>query len=138
MVVLNMKGIGQVIDEGTYPVILDKVTEKKTAKNDDMITFRVTIKGSDSDFEGRPLFRNFVIPTATKAGEDISASLYYLQRAFMVFGADEDDVTSEEFNPVALGPSLAGTRAKAVVKHNPNEDPDKPPYLNIEFQEDDF
>lgn len=132
MVVVNMKGVGELIGEGNYPVTLTKVSTKKNAKGNDVITIQATIRGSDTTFEGRPLFRNFTIKNEPDA--DNSGTLFYLQQAFLAFEADEEDVTSDKFDPEKVGKSLYGNRAEATVSHRVNtEDPEKK-YLDVQFR----
>lgn len=128
-----MRGIGQIVAEGTYPVTLTKVSTKKTANGSDMIQMQATIRESGTDFDGRVLFRNFVL--SNDPDKDISGILFYMQQAFLAFGADEEDVTSDSFDPEKVGKSLYGNRAEAVVTHNVDpKDADKK-YANVQFQE---
>lgn len=123
MVVINMNGVGQLVDEDTYDVTLTRVSEKKTRRGDDMITFQATISKDHPEFGGRSLFRNYVIPDMTlphNAEKDMAAILYYLQLAFIAFEGDEDELTSESFNPVEYGKTLYGNRAQAKVTHVPD------------------
>lgn len=131
-----MKGVGELVAEGTYPVVLTRASEKKTQAGNDMVTLIATIKDSDTDFDGRTLARNFVINNATDA--DNSGTLYYMQQAFLAFGADEEDVTSENFNPVEVAKSLYGSSAEAVVTHNIDKNDPEKKYVNAVFQEPSF
>jgi hypothetical protein len=138
MVVLNMKNVGKLVDIGDYPVTLTSVSEKKTAKGDDMVTFGATIKDSDTDWDGRQLFRNFVFPTKTDPTRDMSGTLFFLQKTLLAFGADEDDVTDEQMDPVKIGKPLYGNKAKATVTHNVDENDPEKVYANVSFSELDF
>jgi hypothetical protein len=131
-----MKGIGQLVEEGEYPVTLVKVTSKKTQAGNDMLTFQATIRNSDTDFDGRSLFRNFVI--SNDPDKDNSGVLYYLQMALVAFGGDPDDMDSDKFDVEDYAKGLYGNRAIATVTHRLDaNDPDKK-YLSVEFSPDDL
>ena len=121
-VVVNFKGIGQLVPEGNFGVTLTGVTAKKTAKNDDMITFKATIRDdAHPDLNGRAIFRNYVLPTVTGDEEKMRNSLYYFQLALLAFGADEDDVTGDEdFDVFEFAKTLNGNAARAKVVHKPD------------------
>lgn len=137
--VLNMKGVGQPVAEyDSYPVVLTKIEAKKNAKGDDQVSISATINGSGTEFDGRTLIRNFTFPTKSDPQKDTSGLRYYLQSALKAFGADEDEVTDEETDIIAVGVSLYGNRALAKVVHDVNmSDPKKPPFVNVTFRPSD-
>lgn len=136
MVVVKMKGVGQLVGEGTYPVSLTKVTEKKTQAGDDMVTFQATISGSGTEWDGRSVFRNFVIKSDPDA--DISGVLFYLQQTLLAFGADEEDVTADEVDPVKIGKKLIGNRAQSTITHRVDDNDPSKKYLQVQFVEPDL
>lgn len=136
MVVVNFSNVGQLVGEGTYPVTLTKASEKRTAKGADMVTLQATIRDSDTEWDGRPVFRNFVF--GNEPDSDNSGSLYYLQQALLAFGADEEDVSKDKVDPVKLAASLYGNRAKATVTHNIDANNPEKKYANVQFLPDDF
>lgn len=135
MVVVNMKNVGQIVAEGTYPVVLTKATEKSVAKGD-VVTLIATIKDSDTDWDGKPVFRSFFISNDEDA--DNGTTLYYLQQTLLAFGADEDDVTSDTLNPVELAKELYGNSATATVTHTTDKNNPEKKYANASFSSNDF
>lgn len=136
MVVVDMRGVGQRVAEGEYPVVLTEAYEKAATGNrdGDLVTVKATIKGSDSDWEGRILFKTFFIGK----GMDNSGTLYHLQKTLMAFGADDEEVTSPTMDPVKVARSLYGNRAKATVVHNCDKEDMSKVYVNADFAPDDF
>lgn len=133
-VVVNMKNVGTVIDEGDYIVTLTRVSAKTNAKGNDVITLGTTIsRENNSEFDGRQLPVFFTINNDPDA--DNYMTLERMQNAFVAFGADEDEVVSESFDPEKIGKPLYGTKALAHVAHQPNtNDPSKAPYLRVNLE----
>lgn len=131
MVVVNFSGVGKIVEVGTYPVVLTKATEKKTAKGSDMVTLQATIKGSGTEWDGRPLFRNFIF--SNDPGADNSGTLFYLQQALLAFDADEDDVAEDGVNVVEFAKTLYGNSAQAEVTHNVDANDPSKIYPNVKF-----
>ena len=138
MPVINFSGVGKIVDEGTYRVTLTKASEKKTAKGDDMVTLQATIRDDDAgEWDGRPLFRNFIF--GTKPDADNSGSMFYLQQALLAFGADEEDVTSDtDVDVLELAKGLYGNHAIAEVAHNYDKNDPNKKYANVKFVADDL
>lgn len=133
-----MGKVGLTVDPGEYPVSLQSVTAKTKPNGDDSITFKSTIRDEDSQFNGMPLFRTFTIKNDPDA--DNAGVLYYMQQAFLAFGADEEAVTSNAFDPeqCAKSEGLIGARALATVTHRPNDKDPAKPFLSVEFKQSDF
>ncbi len=137
MVKIPFKTGAGLIPENTYPVVFAGGTEKKTAKGADMITLRATIKGSGTDYDGRSLVRNFVFSNDPE--KDNSATIFYLQKALLAFGADNEDVTEDGVDVVKeVTPGLVGNPAQATVTHNQDANDAEKVYLNVEFMETGF
>lgn len=136
MVVVKMKGVGEIVGEGNYPVVLTKVSEKKNSTGADVVTFQATIKDSDTEWDGRSLFRSFTISNDPE--KDISGILYYLKMTLLAFGEDEDEMDTDKYNPVESGKKLYGNSAMATVTHQKDSrDPDKT-FAAVEFMPSGF
>lgn len=131
--VVNMRNVGKPVSEGTYNVMLTKVEAKKTAKGDDQLVLTATIKDEDSEWNGRPLIRRFVLPTVTDPTKDVSGILFYMQQALIAFGADEDELADEEVDVAEIGSQLIGNEATAEVTHQENERNPNQPFVNANF-----
>lgn len=139
MVAIDMSLVGQMIGEGRYPVILTKASEKAVNtpnRKGVSISLQATIKGSDTEWEGRPLFRNFFYNQAPDA--DNGAMLFYLQQSLLAFGADEEDVSAPDMDPVAVAQSLYGNPAMATVVHNVDKNNPEKKYVNATFEPSDL
>lgn len=132
--VVNFKTQLGLVDEGTYPVILKDVVEKKTKNGDDMIMFSATIHDSDTQFDGRVLNRNFVFKADSENNNQ--GVVFHLQNTLLAFGADEDDVTEDGIDPVVFAKAnLLGNKAEAKVTHNPdrNDPTGAKKFMSVDF-----
>lgn len=136
MVVVNMSSVGKNVDQGTYPVVFTKAMEKKIANKGDLVMLLATIKDSGTEFDGRSLMCSHLI---TGKAEEDENPLFYMQKNLAAFGADEDDLTDEAFNPVTYAnENLVGSKALAEVVHNRDKtDPEKI-YVNTTFKPSDL
>lgn len=133
--VVNTRGLGKPIAESDYPVVLVKASSKTTANGKNMLSLQANIKG-DSEFSGRPLFRNFVFDPASDA--DNSGSAYYMMEALVAFGADPDDFDTDAFDAEDYAKSLYGNSAMAKVTHRTNEKDPSRPMLDVKFYSDEM
>lgn len=136
MVVVNMQSVGKNVDPGTYPVVFTKAMEKKIAQKGDLVMLLATIKDSGTEFDGRSLMCSHLIKG--NAEED-DTTLFYLQKNLLAFGAEEDDVTDEKFNPVTFAnENLVGAKALAEVVWNHDKTDAEKIYVNTTFKPSDL
>lgn len=135
--VLNMKGVGEMVPEGDYPVILMRVTEKQSAKGTGTVfTFQAVIRGSDTDYDNRNLFAPVFVSNDPDA--DISNSLFRIQQNLLAFGADSDEVTGDSLDPCAVAKNLVSNKAIAKVAHRVDSNDPEKKFYNIVFTESDL
>lgn len=131
-----MQSVGKLVDAGTYPVVFTKAMEKKIAQKGDLVMLLATIKDSGTEFDGRSLMCSHLI---TGKAEDDDNALFYMQKNLTAFGAEEDDVTSETFDPVKFANSeLVGAKAIAEVVHNRDKNDPEKIYVNTTFKPSDL
>lgn len=104
--VFDFEGVGALIPDGEYHVVLTKTTMKQSSKGDDMILFDATIQDDDAPEEnGKHVFRNCVLTQKT---------LIFVKQTMLAFGADPE-LFSGKVDVTAECEALYGNGAIAVV-----------------------
>lgn len=124
-IVVNTQGMTRQVEDGDYTVALTSVKGKTTQRGDDMITIGMTIRESDSVFNGRQVFRNFVFSNDPEKADTRMMTIGFMLDALMAFGGDSDDMESESFDPETYGKSLVGNKAKATITQRRSDSDDR-------------
>lgn len=139
----------KLMPEGVYRVTLEKATDSVTSTKKDMITLVGLVTevidvnhdevDDPSKLLGRRLRRNFVFDN--KPDADNGTVIYYLQKALIAFGADEDDVTEDGVDPVKdiimCEDGIRGNTALARVTHRPDSRNPEVTQADVEFMPED-